>query len=246
VSRPEISPLHERLRRTALGLDQRTGVRHQSRALTDLDRMERPKWRRGNAPRPSKERVAWYARTLAEVYVAGSGDSVRGLFLDRRVANLAWTFLADLTDPAGHEAVRQVWLEHPTGKLRDLIKDWLPSDSAQKAVTLFLLGDFDRYAAVDPSGALVESARAEGDPALRVQLALAARRANRLDWAYRVAAVPERLLPEEWEALIELLRAGKRKQYLWELIDRAPLKWSARCLTELRNWRATDEPPANP
>jgi hypothetical protein len=210
VPRPDITPLHERLRRTALGLDRRNYPREQMRALSELERIERPKWRRRNAKLPSPERVAWYARTLAEVYVAGSGDAVRGMFVDPRVADMAWDYLLTLTDPVAHEAIRQVWLEAPDGKLRELVKDRFPTD----VVTLFLLGDFEAYTAVDPSGALLESARAEGDPALRVQLALAARRGKRLLWAYRVAAVPERLLAEEWEALFELLRDRRAIAYL--------------------------------
>jgi hypothetical protein len=216
VPRPEISPLHDRLRRTALGLDRRYAPRDQMRVLSELERRERPKWRRRNAKLPSPERVAWYARTLAEVFVAGSGDAVRGRFVDPGVADMAWDCLLPLTDPVAHEAIRQVWLEAPDGALKELVKDRLPTDVHQRAVTLFLLGDFERYTTVDPSGAVLESACAEGDPALRVQLAAAARRGKRLGWAYRVAAVPERLLPEEWEALIELLRDGNRQQYLWQ------------------------------
>ncbi len=203
--------------------------------------MERPKWRRRNAKPPSPERVAWYARTLAEVFVAGSGDAVRGMFVDPSVADMAWDCLLALTDPVSHEAIRHVWLEAPDGKLKELVRDRLPADVRQRAVTLFLLGDFEGYTTVDPSGALLESARAEGDPALRVQLAIAARRGKRLGWAYRVAAVPERLLPEEWEALIELLRDGNRQQYLWQLLDRARLHWSARCLVELADWPQADQ-----
>jgi len=233
MPRPEISALHQRLRRRVLGLDKHND---------ELERTLRPKIRLVGSWWPSEKHVAWFARTLAEVYTAGSGDPVRGVFNGRQVGSSAWYYLERLVHPAAHEAVRQVWLEYPDSKLRDLVKDWLPTDPREQAVTLFLLGDFDRYTPVDPSGELIESARAEGDPGLRVQLALAARRWNRLGWAYRVAAVPEHLLPEEWEAVIELLRNGERQQYLWQLIDRAPLKWSARCLNELGGWQPVDEP----
>lgn len=236
----EIPAVHERLRRTALGLDRTNPLRYQLRAVSELIRLAGPSWR---ARSRSPQRSAWFGRTLAEIFTAGSRDPIHGVFVPRQVADFAWDALTSLTEPAAREAVRQVWLDDPTGELKNLVTrdNWLPQEPRQKAVTLFLLGDFDRYTVVDPSGELLESARTEGDPALRVQLAAAARRWDRLGWAYRVAAVPERLLPEEWEALIELLGKADREKYLWRLIDRAPLEWSARCLTELGDWRPSDE-----
>ncbi|MEV6416589.1 hypothetical protein [Kribbella sp. NPDC051718] len=232
MPRPAITPLHERLRRVALGLEKRNLPHHQLRALADLDRMERPRSPR-KLRRIPPERIAWYARLLAEITVAGSGDPVRGVFVDPRVAATARYYLTSLSDPLSREVIRQIWLGDPTGPLTEIVRQQLPADLRDQAVTLFLLGDFDRYVLADPSGALVETARAEGDPALRVQLATAARRWNRLNWAYRVAAVPERLLPEEWDAVIELLTAGERQEYLWQAISKAPLSWSARVLAKL-------------
>ncbi|MFI5712455.1 WD40 repeat domain-containing protein [Kribbella sp. NPDC051620] len=235
-----ITPLHERLRRRALGLEQRNEVRYQERALTELEKLVAPKWRPFRPWSPSPGHIAWYARTLAEVYTAGSGDPVRGVFTHRRVSAFAWYYLERLTDPSARQAVWQVWLRDPDGGLKQLIKDWLPADARQKAVTLFLLGDQDAYAHTDPSGELVENARREGDPLLRVHLATAARRGEHVAWAYRVAAVPEHLLPEEWEAVIALLRTD-RQQYLWQALAKAPLEWSARCLVELADWQPADQ-----
>lgn len=239
-SRPEISPLHLRLRRRALGLEKRNEAGDQIRVLGELVKLEQPKRRLFRSWSPSPERVAWHARTLAEIYTVGSGDPVRGIFTHHEVAASAMYYLKELTDPRARHAVWEVWLQDPGGPLKELIKDWLPADARDQAVTLFLLGDQDAYAHADPSGELVESARREGNPVLRVQLATAARRGEHVAWAYRVAAVPEYLLPEEWEAVIALLRTD-RQQYLWDLLARAPLEWSARCLTELGDWQPPDQ-----
>jgi WD40 repeat protein len=185
------------------------------------------------------------ARTLVEVFLKAT---------DERLTSISEQGLRDLTGQAAVDAVCDAALGSDDERLARLIAvaGHRHSDSARRAILLFLAGDFDAYAELDFDGSMLTAARAAGDSSLRARLATRARESGRVEWVRAIAAArpspgAAAVSEPEWDAAIGILTAAGRWDELWRLVQHAPPVWGARILGELRRrgWRPPDGPDAS-
>lgn len=194
------------------------------------------RWRRRRAVRRlASHGTAAAAQALAEVL---------GATLDAGVADTARRALAGVRDGTAIDKACEVLIATGDDELTALARQqgWLPSDPARRALMLFLLGEFDRYAEFDFDGSLLGVARAAVDGGLRTRLADRARDSGRVEWVRAVAGREQPLgglADAEWEVLIATLTATRRWEQMWGLVRRAPPAWGVRILNRLdeHEWR---------
>lgn len=129
---------------------------------------------------------------------------------------------------------------------------YLPDDSEQRALYLFLSGEFERYAALDFDHRLLASAFENADRPLRRRLLEHSRHTGRTEWlresdagagAPADSASPIRWLSDltdaDWQMAVNRLSEAENNTALWQLAQVAPPVWSAPMLTQLaeRGWQ---------
>jgi len=185
------------------------------------------------------------ARTLVEVFLKAT---------DERLTAISEQGLRDLTGQAAVDAVCEAALGSDDERLARLIAvaGHRHSDSARRAILLFLAGDFDAYAELDFDGSMLTAARAAAGSSLRARLAARARESGRIEWVRAIAAArpapgAAAVSEPEWDAAIGILTAAGSWGELWRLVQHAPPVWGARILGELRRrgWRPPDGPDAS-
>ncbi|MEU6717013.1 WD40 repeat domain-containing protein [Nonomuraea sp. NPDC046802] len=165
---------------------------------------------------------------------------------DQQVADIAAHALEAVQDQKLIDAVAEVVFSTGDERLAAMITrdGGNASDPGRQAMSLFLAGDFERYAELDFDGSLLRAVRAEAGEKLRRRLADKARAAGRVEWVRVVAGGRrESMSAAEWESAAGILEGAKRWEELWRLALEAPAIWAARMLRAVGNggWRPTGD-----
>lgn len=158
---------------------------------------------------------------------------------------------AAVRDQATIDAVCERFLAIPLrsySPLRKIIDrhGWLPSAPGRRAMLLYVLGHFDRYAQLDPDGTLLAAAYLEADHRIRRDLLHYGHKCGQLAWLRALTLQRVRRLRElshaEWDDLIHALAVTESWPQLWSLARQAPPLWSARLLdiVALAHWHPDD------
>lgn len=164
---------------------------------------------------------------------------------ESRIRERAAAALAGLTDPEARQAVYAAAIDDGNADaLRAALSGEFAVEPTQRAILLFLAGEFERYAELDFDGGLLRAAHTAAHRGLRARLAASARASGRLDWVRTVTGAdsPARLRDlslEEWAAVTDMLIGGRQGERMWELASLAPPRYAAELLRALADgdWR---------
>ena len=175
-------------------------------------------------------------------------DAERALALD----------LLDERAPSGEGWAREtlfaLYLHREEERARQRIDavGYLPDDPEDRALYLFLSGEFERYAALDFDHRLLAAAYENAARPLRRRLLEHSRHTGQTEWLREsdaaaasalAGAAPTRWLSDltdaDWQMAVTRLSETKNHVALWQLAQVAPPVWSAPMLTQLaeRGWQ---------
>ncbi len=148
------------------------------------------------------------------------------------------------------EALFALYLRREEERARQQIDSagYLPEDSEERALYLFLAGEWDRYNALDFDHRLLSAAYENADRTLRRQLLEHSRHTGQTEWlreseAAAASTAPIRWLSDltdaDWQIAIDRLNEAQNHAALWQLAQVASPVWSAAILTRLAqcNWQ---------
>lgn len=157
---------------------------------------------------------------------------------DPVIAGRARAALIRLERPEAREALCRLAIERdlPVAREAALVAGFTPAAPRERALFLFLTGQWELYRRADPDGALLGEAYAAADQTMRERIATQAGRARLTAWARSAASAPRAvrpadMSPAEWEAVTA--GAGARPADAWALAQVAPPVYAARLLRQL-------------
>jgi hypothetical protein len=180
---------------------------------------------------------------LVAALVAAVGDS------DVDVASRARVAVGRLGGQA-REALCRLVIAHadPVAQELALRFGYVPTEPTQRALFLFLTGQWEAYDGLDFDRGLLKAVYEVAEPAVRERIAVRARRAGRREWVEVVAGGGRgqrlgEMSAAEWEAAVSVLGESGDLAGLWRLAVRAPPRWGARMLRVLgeRGWVPAEE-----
>ena len=199
------------------------------------------------ARRPVAARVRTALLTEAPLtHLADDGPEIVAPLLDLAAgtdadrAAKAGAVLAEHPSPEVRAALFRAALENADSTASRLVRErgLVPADPDQRALLLFLTGDWPAYKASDPDRTHLRAALEPAPEALRRRIEESAESGRRLEWVEAVLGGPQltrlaQVTTEEWAGLSRLLAAVGRWADLWVLARYAPLEWSLEFLKVL-------------
>ena len=160
---------------------------------------------------------------------------------DPEIAGRALGVLGGLRNPNDVEAFCDLVIRTSQSPLRKLAveKGYVPRDPARRALFFFLMGQMDRYEALDFDHALLRANYDAAEDEVRQLIAARVRASGRPGLASVIQGGHQKrnlggMTAREWETVIAVLRENKRYEDLWALMFEAPPEWSAEALGLLK------------
>ncbi len=156
---------------------------------------------------------------------------------------------AKASHPA-QEAITSLFIQHEDAQAKwiALQEGYLPADSVDRAVFLFLAEQWAEYEAVDFDSSLLLSAYETAIPALRRRLLEWSRHTGHTEWLRSLSSMGEVRWPQEmtdadWGLARQRLTESQHWEELWRLMQVTPPIWSARIIEQLAqvDWQPTSK-----
>jgi hypothetical protein len=170
---------------------------------------------------------------------------------DPEIASSARAALSELAQPASRSALCQLAMDRddPLAYAVVLEAGYRPDQADQRALFLFLSGQWQEYAALDFDCRYLRAIYETGQPALRQRIARQVQRSGQsahlaildgLDYRSNAA----RLTAEDVKVLVDLLVANREWPRLWSLVHLLAFPWGMRILQALAvtQWQPEEEP----
>ncbi len=155
--------------------------------------------------------------------------------------------LAQSGEAAAGEVLCELFIAWDDERARQLAGQHglVPAEDVQRALFLFLAGQWEAYERLDFSHSLINTAYAAAEPALRRRILAQSRYSGRIEWLQSAeAGRPRRWLKDlndaDWDYTLKQLQERQAWDELWRLAQSAPPVWGVRILALLQqaDWRA--------
>jgi WD40 repeat protein len=128
---------------------------------------------------------------------------------------------------------------HAPARKTAIAAGYLPHEELNRALFLFLTGQWKKYEELDVDHRLLRAAYENSDARIRARIAARARASGRLEWVDMVAGSKQArrvadMSDSEWTAALALLEQAERWDDIWRLAQDAPPRWSVLLLRRLR------------
>jgi WD40 repeat protein len=170
---------------------------------------------------------------------------------DSQIVMAARAALLALERPAARNALCIQAIKENSSPLAELAiqAGYRPEKPEQRALFLFLFGQWDEYNHLDFDQRLMQAIYETGAPELRQRIALQVQRSGQTAYLTILAGIDYRsraanLTGDEAQLLVELLLANQEWARLWPLVHNLALPWSVRILQALASagWQPEAQP----
>ena len=159
---------------------------------------------------------------------------------DTQIASTASVCLVELQDIKVINALCKQWIENPSSQLQNAIQkgNYEPEDASSKALFYFLLGDWQKYEDLDFDQSLLTKAYQLANKQVKERVSKQAGTAGRVEFIKVLTSGKqdldvEKMIDQDWKALIQILRANPNRKEIWRFLYNAPVVWSKKLLDNL-------------
>ena len=159
---------------------------------------------------------------------------------DEEIARNARQVLSQLRHENAKEALCRFVVEHDSPiPLEIALKiGYLPRDTIQRALFLFITEQWERYETLDFDHYLLSTAHRSASPKLRQRIADRLRKAGRTDFLTVLVGTDyysraSQMTEAETEVMVQMLSDQREWVKLWKLVFEIPFSWSVRILQTL-------------
>lgn len=161
---------------------------------------------------------------------------------DADISGRARQLLTQLSRGEAKEALCRFVIEHENSIALEaaLTTGYLPRDTTQRALFLFVTEQWQQYETLDFDLSLLSSTHRNASPELRRRIASKLRKAGRTDFLTVLAGTDYRsraadMSLDETEILVQLLSDKQEWEKLWKLVFEIPFIWSIQVVKTLRD-----------